>query len=595
MRTLIYCTLLLVLCACDKSVSRGDRAHRPGAVDTDRPNILFILTDDQGIGDLSLHDNDSLRTPNMDALLTSGARFDRFYVSPVCAPTRASFLSGLYHPRTGAIFVTRRRENMDDGITTLAEHLQAAGYRTGLYGKWHNGATFPYHPGGQGFDEFLGFTLGHFNNYFDGELRDERDRPVPFHGDLTGILTDSAAQFMIAPDDDDDEQPFFCMIAYQAPHTPVQVADRYWNEPHLAGLSDYNRGIYAMVESIDDRLGQLIDRLDNAGKLDNTIIVFATDNGPNGDRYRMGLKGTKGQVDEGGVRVPFAIRLPGRHSANGKIFSTPAAHIDLLPTVLDLLDLPTTDSLDGISLVPLLDGGDLADRYLYTFKQGYNYTGYPGSMRDDRYLYVANDSSHHELYDLQEDPGQTTDIFTRSTGRGERMAGIYRDFATGIGRPDLVAPPIDLGAAPGAIRLLAHEGEPLGDTRFQDTYGWANDYFVGVDEAGGQWPVTLAADVDYTVTIEYQLTADAPVKVSVYAGNGNQVEVMLAPALTEQIAVPDRVTRKEVYPRAWAVSRLGQLSVTAASKRLTIAKTGRGGELWIKSVELRRVDSATAE
>ncbi|MGB3799808.1 MAG: sulfatase-like hydrolase/transferase, partial [Lewinella sp.] len=123
------------------------------------PNILFILTDDQGVGDLSIAGNDSLHTPNMDALLRSGARFDRFYVSPVCAPTRASFLSGRYHPRTGAVYVTRRRETMVDTLQTLPEYLRPLGYRTGLFGKWHNGATFPYLPGSQGFDEFLGFTL----------------------------------------------------------------------------------------------------------------------------------------------------------------------------------------------------------------------------------------------------------------------------------------------------------------------------------------------------------------------------------------------------------------------------------------------------
>ena len=150
---LLLCFPVILLCTCGTPVSPAPSRGAPAT--TDRPNILFILTDDQGIGDLSLHGNDSLRTPNMDALLTAGARFDRFYVSPVCAPTRASFLSGQYHPRTGAVFVTRRRETMDDGVVTLVEHLQSAGYRTGLYGKWHNGATFPYHPGGQGFEEFL--------------------------------------------------------------------------------------------------------------------------------------------------------------------------------------------------------------------------------------------------------------------------------------------------------------------------------------------------------------------------------------------------------------------------------------------------------
>ena len=554
---------------------------------TERPNILFILTDDQGIGDLSLHGNDSIRTPQLDALLRQSAKFDRFYVSPVCAPTRASFLSGQYHPRTGAIFVTRRLETMDDGVTTLAEHLQGLGYTTGLYGKWHNGATFPYHPGAQGFDEFLGFTLGHFNDYFRGELRDERDAAVPFTGDLTGILTDSAAHFMLNTPD-----PFFCMLTYQAPHTPVQVADTYWDAKQALGLSAYNTGIYAMIESIDDRIGQLLDRLEAAGKLDNTIVVFATDNGPNGDRYRMGLKGTKGQVDEGSVRVPFGIKLPAGHPANGRVFTTPAAHIDLLPTVLDLLGQPVSDSLDGVSLRPLLEGDTLPQRYVYAFQQGYAYTGFPGSMRDERYLYVAEDSNRHALYDLQQDPGQTTDLYGQLDGLGERMAATYRGFAVGLGRPERVAPPIDLDAAPGAIRLLAHEGEPLGRTHFQDTYGWANDFFIDLGVDGAAWPITTEREVNYAVTLRYHLDGAGPQVVTLRADEGPSVQASLVVAPPAQLPVADRVERKEVYPYDWAEQDLGILRIAAGSQQLMLRTPTQVGEetgLWVKEVMLYRV------
>ena len=522
----------------------------------------------------------------MDALLQSGAKFDRFYVSPVCAPTRASFLSGQYHPRTGAIFVTRRRETMDDGVVTLAEHLQNLGYRTGLYGKWHNGATYPYHPGGQGFGEFLGFTLGHFNDYFRGELRNERDEAVPFAGDLTGILTDSASHFMLA-----SEVPFFCMLTYQAPHTPVQVADEYWNAKQTLGLSDYNTGIYAMVESIDARIGQLLDRLETAGKLDNTIVVFATDNGPNGDRYRMGLKGTKGQVDEGSVRVPFGIKLPAGHPANGQVFSTPAAHIDLLPTILDLLGQPVPEGLDGVSLAPLLEGEALADRYVYAFKQGYDYTGYPGSMRNQRYLYVAADSTTHELYDLQQDPGQTTNIYGQADGLGEQMATTYRDFAPTIGRPDLVAPPIDLDAAPGPINLLAHEGEPRGRTHFQDDYGWANDFFVDLGVDGAYWPITTDREVNYAVMLRYAANA-GPQVVTLQAENGPLLEATLPATEVDQLPVADRVERKEVYPYDWAEQDLGILRIPAGSSELVISTPTQAGAetgLWVKAVTLYRV------
>ncbi|WP_157974495.1 sulfatase-like hydrolase/transferase [Lewinella sp. IMCC34183] len=579
MRTLVLCLLGLLLCTCGPG---------PRSADPPPPNVLFILTDDQGIGDLSLAGNDSIRTPHLDRLLRRGVRFERFYVSPVCAPTRASFLSGQYAPRTGAIFVTRRQETMDDAVVTLPEYLKRAGYRTGLFGKWHNGATFPYHPAGQGFDEFLGFTLGHLNDYFVGELRNEHDEAVPFQGDLTGILTDSAAHFMLNSD-----APFFCMLAYQAPHTPVQVADRYWDGVAARGLTDYNTGIYAMVESVDDRVGRLLDTLSEAGLLDNTLVIFASDNGPNGDRYRRGLRGTKGHVDEGGVRVPFGLLMPGADPANGRVVDTPAAHVDLLPTVLDYLGLPVPDGLDGISLLPLLRGDTLADRYVYAFGQGPVYTGYPGSMRDARYLYVARDSLSDELYDLRDDPGQQTDIYGRPGTPGRRMRESYRDVAAGIGRPDRVAPPIDLDAGEGTVRLLAHEGEPLGNTHFSDPYGWANDFFVNVDDRGAYWPVVLDSAARFAVTVRYHLDAPDPLTISVSVSEAASLTPTLPVAVTETLPVHDRVPRKEVLPRGWAVRQVGEITVPAGEHRLRISGSGgsAGSALWIKEVDLRRVEA----
>ncbi len=496
------------------------------------PNILFILTDDQGIGDLSLHGNDSIRTPNMDALLRSSARFDRFYVDPVCAPTRASFLSGLYAPRTGSIYVTRRRETMDSAVKTLAEHLTEAGYRTALFGKWHNGATFPYHPAGQGFQEFLGFTMGHFNDYFDGILRNERDEPVPFHGELTDLLTDSASHWMTT-----GEQPFLSVVAYQGPHTPIQVGDDHWDAVAERGLSPFNTGIYAMVESIDEQLGRLLEELDTAGKLDNTIVVFATDNGPNGDRYRQGLRGWKTMIDEGGVRVPFGIRLPGDHPANGRVFSTPAAHVDLLPTLLDYLELPVPDQLDGTSLRPLLEGGTLPHRYLYTFRQAFVFDPDHGSMRDSNYVYLRRTAGVEELYDLNADPGQGTDLLAELPEVAERMRSDYDRVSAGIHRKDRVAPPIRVGGGAIPVRLVAHEGEPRGQTTFSRRGGFANDYLVGVDTGGVVWPVDVTEPGSYAVTIHYHLEGSAPREISL--GTDGTPPLTAYPSARPERATPD--------------------------------------------------------
>ncbi|OAV46141.1 sulfatase-like hydrolase/transferase [Lewinella sp. 4G2] len=581
--------LLFILGACAGAVER--EGEYP---DENRPNILFILTDDQGIGDLSLHGNDSIRTPNMDALLSSGAKFNRFYVSPVCAPTRASFLSGQYHPRTGAVFVTRRRETMAAEVKTIPEYLREAGYRTGLFGKWHNGATKPYDPAGQGFDEFLGFTLGHFNDYFDGELENERNELVSFHGDLTGILTDSAAAFMLA----DDDRPFFSMITYQAPHTPVQVADKYWDDVKQRGLTDYNTGIYAMIESIDERLGGLLERLNAAGVLNNTVVIFSTDNGPNGDRFRMGLKGTKGQVNEGSVRVPFSITFPGDHPANGTVTDRPAAHIDLLPTLLDYIGESIPADVDGISLLPGLTATEALPedgRYIYTFKQGYDFTGYPGSVRDGRYLLVARAADRFEAYDLERDPGQQKDLLLPNSGDllvGQsdvflKMMKVYQQKIVEVAPPTgIIAPPISLDASSGLVRFLAHEGEPNGKTTFNDEYGWANDYFINLGPEGAAWPIATSEDRAYTVNIRYHLDDEAPREIVVGTDKGEAYSMELPPAMTREIPVADRTKRKEVYPREWAEATLRGVTVPAGSTLLSVSTPVAHPGFWVKEITL---------
>ena len=597
LRPLLPLLLFFSLCTCDRAPSADGGTD--GTTARDRPNILFILTDDQGIGDLSLHGNDSIRTPNMDRLLTEGAKFDRFYVSPVCAPTRASFLSGQYHPRTGAVFVTRRRETMDDAVRTIPEYLRPAGYRTGLFGKWHNGATKPYDPAGQGFDEFLGFSLGHFNDYFRGELENEKNEVVPFAGDLTDLLTDTALAFML-----EREEPFFTMLTYQAPHTPVQVADDHWGAVKTRGLTDYNTGIYAMIESIDEQIGRLRRELEAAGKWDNTLVVFSTDNGPNGDRYRMGLKGTKGQVDEGSVRVPFAIKFPARDAAwNGQQTTRPAAHIDLLPTLLDYLDLPATGALDGRSLLPVVDrdtASVLADRPIYVFKQGYDFTGYPGSVRNEDLLVVMRGPEDFEAYDLRKDPGQTEDYMYNGAARwavlqrtAEGMAAEYIRFVKTLGRPELVAPPIDLDAA-GAlpVHLLAHEGEPTAPAHFNDEYGWANDWFINLDKPGYvAWPYETAETARYRATVHYHLEGEKPVQLVFAPSTGEKFTLELAPALSTEIPVADRTRRKEVYPRAWPVSGVVEVDIPAGVGELTVyAGDAVGEDLWIKEVTLLPMD-----
>lgn len=371
-----------------------------------RPNVLLILTDDQGYGDLSFYDNDSIQTPNLDQLAAESIRFERFYVSQVCAPTRASLLTGRYHPRTGVTGVTARREVMRSEETTLAEILQVAGYRTGIFGKWHNGEQYPNNPNGQGFGTFVGFSAGHWNNYFDTKLMRNQEE-IETKGYLPDVLTEEAITFM----NKQKSEPFFCYLAYNTPHSPMQVPDRYFDRVKARGLTDYNSAAYGMVENIDDNIGRVLQSLDDQGLLDNTIVIFLTDNGPNGERFNGGMKGWKGHYDEGGVRVPFFLRHP---DWKAKTVDQLAAHIDVLPTVLNLCNVSLPDSLqlDGRNLMPLLmnEATDWSERHIYSFRHGAPFTPHPGAVRSTQYRWVLSSDSSIALYNMQNDFGQTTNI-----------------------------------------------------------------------------------------------------------------------------------------------------------------------------------------
>ena len=350
----------------------------------DRPNVLLILTDDQGWGDVHSHGNERLDTPNLDRLAAQGARFERFFVSPVCAPTRAALLTGRYSLRCGVHGVTRGHETMRSEEVTIAELLRDAGYATGCFGKWHNGAHWPTDPHGQGFDRFAGFAAGHWNNYFDPLLPypprhaatriepADPDGPVRTEGYIADIFTDAALRFMGEQQiGEKRDEPWFCYVPFNTPHWPPQVGERLFEKYLARGFGPENAAAYAMVENLDRNVGRLLAALDQWGLAEDTIVLFLTDNGPNGNRFNGGMRGRKGSAHEGGVRVPLFVRWPGRIEP-GTTIERNAMHIDLLPTLCELCNVPLPEGreLDGESLVPLLTGGAAGwpDRRLFTFK-----------------------------------------------------------------------------------------------------------------------------------------------------------------------------------------------------------------------------------
>ena len=363
------------------------------------PNVLIFMTDDQGWGDLSIHGNTNLKTPNIDSFAKNGAAFSRFYVSPVCAPTRAELLTGKYFVRTGVNGVTRGYERMNTNEKIISNYFKEKSYSTGLFGKWHNGSQPPYHPNSRGFDEFYGFTSGHWGNYFDPIL-ERNGELVRGNGYINDDITNNAILYI-----KNSSKPFFTFISYNTPHSPMQVPDKYSKEKKVILKGRYSerenvektKAALGMIENIDENVGKIIKTLKEIDKYEDTIIIFLSDNGPNGNRWNNELKERKGSTNEGGVRVPFFIQWPNKIKPGIKIKQVTSA-LDVFPTLTDLIDSPTGINFDGKSFKKYIENPDLLDNQRKVFSFWNNRL----SVRNNEYILDYND----KLYDLNNDHSQ---------------------------------------------------------------------------------------------------------------------------------------------------------------------------------------------
>lgn len=554
------------------------------------PNILLIVADDQAYGDLSLTENPYLETPVIDGLAKEGVFANHFYVSPVCAPTRASLLTGRYHQKTGVSGVTRGREDMRLEETTLANVLKSFDYTTGIFGKWHNGAHYPYHPLGRGFDEFVGFTSGHWSNYFDTTI-EKNGKDFQAKGYLPDVLTDEAMRFM--SESKKNEQSFFCYLPYQTPHTPLQVPDRYFNKYKEKGLDDFNACIYGMCENLDDNIGRLLKSLDEQKLRENTIIVFLSDNGPLNFRFNKDLKGRKGMEDEGGVRVPFIISWKGK-TIVGKTLSTPLAHIDLLPTLLDLIgkEYDFDKPLDGKSFATLLTGeAQLEKRNLYGEWLGRK------RVLSDPYLMIDE-----ELFDIQIDPEQSKDIREQHAELFDSLQADYIKWYADLEVEKQESKAIPVGYKEYPIcKLPAHEANLFPPFEFRkdrrktgiayhSLYGWAHDWidFWTQTEAYVEWEIEVKEAGEYKLELNYALSPE-DVGVELQIEIGNQI-------LTKKVDVPfehaefvdrDRVKRIQEAPETnWGTLAMGAVLLPKGKMKLKLKTLTIPGR---KSTEIKGV------
>ncbi|QDT17747.1 arylsulfatase [Alienimonas californiensis] len=605
------------------------------SIPANRPNVLLILTDDQGWGDIHSHGNEQLDTPNLDRLAAEGARFERFFVSPVCAPTRAAMLTGRYSLRCGVHGVTRGHETMRSGEVTIAELLKDVGYRTGCFGKWHNGAHPGVDPLGQGFEEFAGFTAGHWNNYFDPLLPHppkfaatrvepaNPDGPRRVEGYIADIFTDAAIRFISersgtgedAKSGEPSGDPWFCYVPYNTPHWPPQAPEELFAKYVDRGVSVEDAAAYAMVENIDRNVGRLLSALDQWGMAENTIVLFLTDNGPNGNRYNGDLRGRKGSVHEGGVRVPLFVRWPDRIEP-GTVVERNAAHVDLLPTLCDLIGVepPADRPLDGVSLKPLLmKGMDAAwpDRRLFTFK---DWRGTPngrqGAVRTDRWRCVR-EGKDWQLFDMLADPGETTDVGGQFPEVRDELGAAFAakwEEVTADGFdpvPTIISTDDERGVELPAHEAELHPGKGEG-IRYTGPNGWANDWITGWTDvdASASWPVRFEQYADYEIGLLYAATPDqAGAEIAIdfeladrpdakHQARIGRVEYDLnQPHLAQPYPSPDRFPRPEAYERPWREVRLGSLTIGPGEGTLRLFGKKKAGESFpeIKAVRVRPI------
>ncbi len=545
------------------------------------PNVLLVLTDDQGWGDVRSHGNDRIDTPVMDRIAAEGAQFDRFFVSPLCAPTRAALLTGRDHLRTGATWVTHRREVMRAEEVTIAEVLGAAGYAAGCFGKWHNGAQFPTNPAGQGFQEFFGFLGGGYHNYFDALLEHD-GKTVQTKGYITDVLTDAAIKFIGKHRD----RPFFCYVPYNACHSPFQVLDRYFDKYKNRGFNDKDAAVYGMVENIDDNLGRLLAKLDELDLDERTIVVFLTDNGPNGARFNGGMRGTKGSVHEGGVRVPCFIRWKGR-IAPGTQVEQIAAHIDLLPTLAELCgaEIPGTHPpLDGRSLVPLLMGESVnwPDRTIFTINNRAEPELSPGAARTQQYRLVRT-GRRYELYDMIADPEQRRDIAESKPEVVERLAEKYEQWFAEASRGALHRPPIPVGYAEAdTVEITSPEAYLVGDLHFATGPGWTTDWMTGWSKTQDYvwWDLDVVRSGRYLVSLKYACSEhDAGAKLQVRVVGGGTIERVLDQPFDTGLRVrPERTAKSQRHVREFTDLELGEMDLPEGQVKLelrALTKPGR--------------------
>lgn len=444
---------VLVLGSCSK-VAETDVAE-PEKIELNgtRPNIILVMTDDQGLGDLSFTGNEVLKTPNIDQFASQSTRFTDFQVSPTCAPTRAAIMSGRPPFKVGVTHTILQRERMAQDVFTLPQALQSAGYSTGLFGKWHLGDEEEYLPQNRGFDEVLmhgGGGIGQYrfgdfeanttNTYFDNVLL-HNDTIVQTEGFCTDVFFDAGLAWI--KKQEQKNQPYFAYISLNAPHGPLIAPEKYNKRFLDLGYDQGTANRYGMIENIDDNFGRLMDYLEKWEALDDTLIIFMTDNGAthlkgklNGKpvvHFNANMKGSKNSPHEGGTHVPAFWSWKG--VTQDVSIDSLTSHIDLYKTFNDLAGVTLPEKmqpLDGRSLLPLIENptAQWSDRELFIHRGRWK-SGKRDEAQYDQYAVRTQQwrlVNSTELYDIAKDPGQLNNLAEEHPEIVQRLRSQFDDW-----------------------------------------------------------------------------------------------------------------------------------------------------------------------
>lgn len=506
-----------------------------------RPNVILIMTDDQGFGDLGCSGNPKINTPHIDNLSQESVQLNDFHVSPTCAPTRGALMTGKYSNRIGAWHTIMARQMMYEDEQTMADVFKYSGYKTAMFGKWHLGDNFPFRPMDRGFDETVvhgggGITQGPDywgNDYFDdtywhnGNLQE-------YKGYCTDVFFQESIRFI----EKNKNNPFFCYISTNAPHGPFNVPEKYAT-PYLdKGIPAKRAAAFGMIENIDENIGKLEKKLKNLGLYENTILFFITDNGTARgvstnkqefviDGYNAGMRGKKARCYEGGHRVPCFIRWPEKGLNTGEKIEELTAHIDILPTLIDFCNLQTKKKIDfdGMSLSDLIFGkeNDIADRtivvdnqrlkYLRKYKQfsvmhkDWRLVGNFGKRTYDKGEKVFVDTpivddplKNIELYDMKTDFGQTKNMAAQYPNVVKKLMSEYEKWWTRVSEKSEKISRIIIGSKKeNPTELYSHDWHQIGEEFYKIPF--AQKLIRTMTETNGYWALKVAGNGKYEISL----------------------------------------------------------------------------------------------